>query len=163
MELKTAIEILEYHQEWRLGKREDMIHEPKKLTEALDIVIGAVKNVEHLNEAQNPELGISDVMNEINYIYFEIKYIKGVGETEPTIENENALMFKPHTNSSGVWGFTNITERKGFSEPTFSIVEQNWVDLEKFNQENHEVYSKLKSQVDEVLNRLNQKLLKNEI
>ena len=59
MELKTAIEILEYHQEWRLGKREDMIHEPKKLTEALDIVIAAVKNVEPLNEAQTPELGCS--------------------------------------------------------------------------------------------------------
>ena len=43
MELKTAIEILEYHQEWRLGKREDMIHEPKKLTEALDIVLNEVK------------------------------------------------------------------------------------------------------------------------
>lgn len=45
MELKTAIEILEYHQEWRLGKREDMIHEPKKLTEALDIVLSEVKNL----------------------------------------------------------------------------------------------------------------------
>ena len=43
MELQTAIEILEYHQKWRLGKREDMIHEPKKLTEALDIVINEVK------------------------------------------------------------------------------------------------------------------------
>ena len=43
MELKTAIEILEYHQEWRLGKREDMIHEPKKLTEALDMVLNEVK------------------------------------------------------------------------------------------------------------------------
>lgn len=43
MELQTAIEILEYHQEWRLGKKEDMIHEPKKLTEALDIVIAEVK------------------------------------------------------------------------------------------------------------------------
>ena len=43
MELKTAIEILEYHQEWRLGKREDMIHEPKKLTEALNIVLNDVK------------------------------------------------------------------------------------------------------------------------
>jgi hypothetical protein len=62
MELKTAIEILEYHQEWRLGKREDMIHEPKKLTEALDIVIEAVKNVKPLNEEQTPELGISDVI-----------------------------------------------------------------------------------------------------
>jgi hypothetical protein len=44
MELKTAIEILEYHQEWRLGKREDMIHEPKKLTEALDIILLELKN-----------------------------------------------------------------------------------------------------------------------
>lgn len=43
MELQTAIEILEYHQEWRLGKREDMIHEPNKLTEALDIVLSEVK------------------------------------------------------------------------------------------------------------------------
>jgi hypothetical protein len=42
MELKTAIEILEYHQEWRLGERDEMIHEPKKLTEALDIVIKEV-------------------------------------------------------------------------------------------------------------------------
>ena len=45
MELKTAIEILEYHQEWRLGNREDMIHEPKKLTEALDIVLSEVKKL----------------------------------------------------------------------------------------------------------------------
>lgn len=45
MELKTAIEILEYHQEWRLGKREDMIHEPKKLTQALDIVLNTVKKI----------------------------------------------------------------------------------------------------------------------
>ena len=46
MELKTAIEILEYHQEWRLGKKNDMIHEPKKLTEALDIVLNEVKKLE---------------------------------------------------------------------------------------------------------------------
>lgn len=45
MELKTAIEILEYHQEWRLGKREDMIHEPKMLTLALDMVLDAVKKI----------------------------------------------------------------------------------------------------------------------
>ena len=45
MEIKTAIEILEYHQEWRLGRREDMIHEPKKLTQALDIVLSEVKKL----------------------------------------------------------------------------------------------------------------------
>ena len=43
MELKKAIEILDYHQEWRLGKRDDMIHEPKQLTKALDIVLSKVK------------------------------------------------------------------------------------------------------------------------
>jgi hypothetical protein len=43
MELKTAIEILEYYQQWRLGKKEDMIHEAKKLTEALDMVLCEVK------------------------------------------------------------------------------------------------------------------------
>ena len=43
MELKTAIEILEYHQEWRLGKRDDMIHEPKKRTEALDVALLELK------------------------------------------------------------------------------------------------------------------------
>ncbi len=48
MELKTAIEILEYHQEWRLGKRDDMIHEPKALTEALDVIIKEVKK--HLDK-----------------------------------------------------------------------------------------------------------------
>jgi len=46
MKLETAIEILDYHQEWRLGKREDMIHEPKKLTEALDIVLCEVKKLQ---------------------------------------------------------------------------------------------------------------------
>jgi len=44
MELKIAIEILDYHQEWRLGKRDEMIHEPKKLTEALDTILSEVKN-----------------------------------------------------------------------------------------------------------------------
>jgi len=44
MELQKAIEILEYHQEWRLGKRQEMIHEPKVLTEALDVVLKEVKH-----------------------------------------------------------------------------------------------------------------------
>ena len=47
MELQTAIEILEYHQQWRLGNRDEMIHEPAKLTEALDIVINAAKEMIH--------------------------------------------------------------------------------------------------------------------
>ena len=58
MELKTAIEILEYHQEWRLGKREDMIHEPKKLTEAIDIVLSEIKK-NLLSDVQEPTWSIS--------------------------------------------------------------------------------------------------------
>lgn len=50
MELQTAIEILEYHQEWRLGKREEMIHSPKTLTEALDIVLNEVKKSQEKNQ-----------------------------------------------------------------------------------------------------------------
>lgn len=49
MELKTAIEILEYHQEWRLGKKDDMIHEPKKLTEALDLILSEVKRTKSMD------------------------------------------------------------------------------------------------------------------
>jgi hypothetical protein len=54
MEIQRAINILEYHQEWRLGKRDKMIHEPKILTEALDIVLAEVKrNVELKNPPTN--------------------------------------------------------------------------------------------------------------
>lgn len=98
-------------------------------------------------------------MIEIKYIYFEIKYIKGENETEPKIENENVLLIKPTTNSSGVWGFTSITERYRHPVPTYSIVKQNWIDLDKFENENHEVYSKLKLQVAEVLKMINAKLI----
>jgi len=43
MELKKAIEILEYHQEWRIGKRDGMIYTPKELTKAFDLVLNEVK------------------------------------------------------------------------------------------------------------------------
>jgi len=46
MELETAIKILEYHQQWRLGKIDEMIYETKELIEALDIVINEIKNKE---------------------------------------------------------------------------------------------------------------------
>lgn len=45
MKLKEAIKILEHHQEWRLGKRNDMIQEASTLTEALDIVLMVVKAI----------------------------------------------------------------------------------------------------------------------
>ena len=59
MELKTALEIIEYHQEWRLGKREDMIHKPKMLTQALDIVLNEVKECHLDNVSKQMELLVS--------------------------------------------------------------------------------------------------------
>ena len=44
MELKTAIEILQYHQEWRQGKQHSMRHSPAKLTYALDVVLKVAIN-----------------------------------------------------------------------------------------------------------------------
>lgn len=44
MELQKAIEILEHHQQWRLGKIDDMRWEPRELTDALDLVLEQVKN-----------------------------------------------------------------------------------------------------------------------
>ena len=44
MELKTAIEILQYHQKWRMGEVHSMHHSPATLTEALDIVLNVAIN-----------------------------------------------------------------------------------------------------------------------
>lgn len=43
LELKTAIEILEYHQKWRLGEIHEMIYTPRQITESLDIILKEVK------------------------------------------------------------------------------------------------------------------------
>jgi hypothetical protein len=54
MTLQKAIEILEYHQEWRQGKQDEMIYEPKVLTRALDVVLEAIKQ-KYPCGAQKPE------------------------------------------------------------------------------------------------------------
>ena len=48
LELKTAIEILEYHQKWRLGDIDEMIYTSRQITESLDIILKEVKK--HNNE-----------------------------------------------------------------------------------------------------------------
>jgi len=45
MKLKEAIEILTYHQKWRLGKVDEMKYTPKELTEAIDVAIMALKTI----------------------------------------------------------------------------------------------------------------------
>ena len=92
MELKTAIEILEYHQEWRLGKREDMIHEPKKLTEALDIVLNEVKKLE---ASVSGSLHLVDFIEEIEYmqgLYSNARYTQAEATRDKLAEQLDDLM-----------------------------------------------------------------------
>tara|TARA_R110000787_G_scaffold245985_1_gene351783 strand:+ start:346 stop:582 length:237 start_codon:yes stop_codon:yes gene_type:complete len=44
MNLKHAIELLEYKQRWRQGMEDEMKYTPSQLTEALDIVIRIAKS-----------------------------------------------------------------------------------------------------------------------
>lgn len=43
MTLETAIEILEHHQQWRLGKIDEMKYSPKELTQAIDELLKEIK------------------------------------------------------------------------------------------------------------------------
>ena len=80
MELKTAIEIIEYHQEWRLGKREDMIHKPKVLTQALDIVINEVKEI-HSNAA-------------VGLVFFTTEELKGLKTVSNYLREKDKTSFE---------------------------------------------------------------------
>ena len=71
-------------------------------------------------------------MNDIKYIYFEVTQTTGYNSSKKSIENANALLFRPHTNSRGVWGYANLTERHGFPEKCYMSVDQYWIDLEKY-------------------------------
>jgi hypothetical protein len=97
------------------------------------------------------------------YIYFEISYITGKNKTEPKIENENMLLTKPKTNSSGYWSFRHVTERmkrktvamgQKNESSDFLIVDQYWIDLEKFNIRE----SSIKNNVIAALDKIKQKL-----
>jgi len=44
MSNKEALEILEYHQQYRQGTVDEMKYTPRQITEALDVLIEYVKN-----------------------------------------------------------------------------------------------------------------------
>ena len=46
MTLKTAIRVLERHNEWRRGGEGDMV-DPKKLGRAIDVILEHLKNAVH--------------------------------------------------------------------------------------------------------------------
>ena len=43
MKLQESIDILEYHQQWRLGKNDEMLN-PKVISEAIETILNHLKN-----------------------------------------------------------------------------------------------------------------------
>jgi len=102
-------------------------------------------------------------MDNIKYIYFELYSEPVVGEEKKIakIQNENALMFKPHTNSSGIWGFANLTKSYRYkTKDSTTSVEQIWIDLEKYDS-SHINRGKFDEYVKDCLNKLKNKLKNN--
>lgn len=95
----------------------------------------------------------------IKYIYFEKHFISGKDATTPHLKNQNALLLQPQTNSSGIHSFINITERKyepnkHKSDKSYAVVEQYWIDLEKYDSSNKKPTT-LDKMIQETLNKLN--------
>ena len=99
---------------------------------------------------------------DIKYIYFELYSEPVVGEEtkKAEIQNENALMFKPNTNSSGIWGFTSLTKSYRYkTRELHTHIQQFWIDFEKYETYTHDggIFDNI---IQEVLNKLNINLRK---
>lgn len=55
MTLIEAVQILDYHQQWRLGKVQDMFYTPKQLTKAINVVLKRIKEDETFNTSLSAE------------------------------------------------------------------------------------------------------------
>lgn len=58
MNTSEALIILKEHQNWRLGKTDEMPHEPKVLTEAIDVLIKDAETIESLKTYLNERLDL---------------------------------------------------------------------------------------------------------
>jgi len=58
MNTQESIKILKDHQSWRLGKTNYMPHEPKTLTEAIDVLIKDAEKIEMLKAYLNERLNL---------------------------------------------------------------------------------------------------------
>lgn len=66
MKFLTALKILEYHQQWRCGKLNNMIYQPSELTEAINILIASAKTNEKYTNISKYSIihdTIRDIMN----------------------------------------------------------------------------------------------------
>jgi len=85
-------------------------------------------------------------MKPIKYIYFEVfrKTVQGLGWDDPRIQNENILLIKPKTNSSGIWVVNHL--HKFHDNDNISghfLVDQYWIDLDKYKPSKMEIDSRL--------------------
>lgn len=72
--------------------------------------------------------------------------MKKEGPNSPqTVQNENVLMNRPHTNSSGYWSFRHMTKRR---PGEYLVVDQYWIDLTKYKPINPGVDYYLKIALD---------------
>lgn len=71
-------------------------------------------------------------MADVKYIYFEVYRNTFMDNNKPTLQQVNVLTFCPHTNSLGIWGYRNRTERTVKLGQSVVIVDQYWVDLSKY-------------------------------
>lgn len=102
----------------------------------------------------------------IKYIYFEKHcHNKNIGgELKESIKNINCLLFKPETNSSGIWGFTTITDISYIkTHKAYLRIDQYWIDLEKYNIENNTKISKKDGMIINVINKVINKYRKEKI
>ncbi len=73
------------------------------------------------------------------YYYFEVHVFAGkeqmqlhkTGPRLDQIENANRLMYKPRTNSTGVWGVQHLSDRPE-EHPIGKTVLQYWIDTNKY-------------------------------
>lgn len=113
MKLEQAIEILEHHQVWRLGKSDEMKHSSKELTAALDVAIDVVKakiRRDQLNDflrrksEETKDLTIQEAADRFAYNHFDSHvidtnnyealkqgYEAGARITEQSLFNEDDL------------------------------------------------------------------------
>lgn len=71
-------------------------------------------------------------MSDVKYIYFEVYRSTYRDNSKPILQQVNVLTLCPHTNSLGIWGYMNRTERTEKSGQSVVIVDQYWVDLSKY-------------------------------
>lgn len=71
MKLTKAIEILEYHQQWMLGQKREMIYQPEEITMAVNVVTAFNTKLSEVKENTAKSKDVIDKNNTIPTTYEE--------------------------------------------------------------------------------------------